>query len=324
MTAPEEPTLVELAAGAVVTDDDVLFPGAVAPQRTWRVDADGVGIAVHEWGDPNGRPIFFVHGGLDFARTYDLFAPWFARQGWRVVSWDHRSHGDSDHGAFTSWSSDLRDAMAVIDAVTHRPAPILGHSKGGAMALRLGEALPHRFAAVVNLDGMPSRWRSPDISDTERTRMLASEMLAWLDHRHRSAHAVRRPDTLEGLARRRAKQNPRLAHEWLCYLVTVGGRRDPDGWRWKIDPLLRPGGFGPWRPDWSLDSLSALPMPFLGVLCEHSEPMGWGTTAEDVKPRLGRRAELTTVDTGHFIHIEQPARTAATVADFLEQAGVRP
>ena len=49
------------------------------------------------------------------------------------------------------------------------------------------------------------------------------------------------------LAARRQRMNPRLSHEWLRYLVTVGAREDIDGWRWKIDPKLRFGGFGPWR-----------------------------------------------------------------------------
>jgi pimeloyl-ACP methyl ester carboxylesterase len=317
-------TMAELSAGAVVSDDRVEFPGAVAPSRQWRVDADGVGIAVHEWGDPAGRPLLLAHGGLDFSRTYDVFAPLLAAPGWRVICWDHRSHGDSDHSAFTSWSADMRDAVSVMDAIGHGSIPIVGHSKGGAMSLRLAEAMPHRISAVVNLDGIPSKWRSPDISDTERTRLLASELMGWLDHRQRGATAVRKPDTLEGLARRRARMNPRLSHEWLCYLVTTGARHDIDGWRWKIDPLLRPGGFGPWRPEWSLDSLSALPMPFLGVLCEVQEPMGWGTLEEDIRPRLGRNGELTTMDTGHFIHIEQPGRTAAIVLDFFDRQGLRP
>ncbi len=34
--------------------------------------------------------------GMDFARTFDVFAPKLAAGGWRVVSWDHRGHGDSD------------------------------------------------------------------------------------------------------------------------------------------------------------------------------------------------------------------------------------
>ena len=49
--------------------------------------------------------------------------------------------------------------------------------------------------------------------------------------------------------------NPRLSHEWLRYLVSVGARHDDDGWRWKIDPALRLGGFGPWRPEWAMARL---------------------------------------------------------------------
>ncbi len=45
------------------------FPGAVAPDRSYRVDAGGVGIALHEWGSEQADPLFLVHGGFDFALT---------------------------------------------------------------------------------------------------------------------------------------------------------------------------------------------------------------------------------------------------------------
>ena len=32
-------------------------------------------IAVHEWGAAGDPPLFLVHGGLDFARTFEVFAP---------------------------------------------------------------------------------------------------------------------------------------------------------------------------------------------------------------------------------------------------------
>ena len=50
------------------------------------------------------------------------------------------------------------------------------------------------------------------------------------------ARTQRKPGTLDELAGRRGRMNPRLSLEWLRYLVTVGARHDPDGWRWKIDP----------------------------------------------------------------------------------------
>ena len=68
--------------------------------------------------------------------------------------------------------------------------------------------------------------------------------------------------------------------------MTVGGRQDPDGWRWKIDPALRMGGFGPWRPEWAMARLPGLTMPLLAVLGLQPETMGWGTQPEDVEPHL--------------------------------------
>src|SRR5690242_12101473 len=93
------------------------YPGARRPDRQRRVDANGVSIAVHEWGDAAAPPLLLAHGGMDFARTMDVFAPLLAADGWRVVSWDHRGHGDSEHAALYSWDSDLRDAVHVFDSV---------------------------------------------------------------------------------------------------------------------------------------------------------------------------------------------------------------
>ena len=111
---------------------DVTFPGARAPDRQYRIDANGIGLATYEWGAEDAPPLLCVHGGFDFARTYDVFAPLLAAGGWRVVSWDQRGHGDSDRADLYSWDADLRDALAVFDHVSpNRPVPVVGHSKGG-------------------------------------------------------------------------------------------------------------------------------------------------------------------------------------------------
>lgn len=294
------------------------FPGAVAPDREYHLDAGGVQIAVHEWGSETADPLFCVHGGFDFARTYDVFAPKLAAAGWRVVAWDQRGHGDSEHTALYSWDGDLRDAMAVMDAITQRPAPVVGHSKGGSLMIQLADAQPFRFSHLVNLDGIPYKRRIPDVSEHERTRMAAGEITGWLDHRRSTATSQRKPGTLEELARRRGRMNPRLSFEWLCHLVTVGAFEREDGWRWKIDPSMRFGGFGPWRPEWTINRLPGLPMPFLGILGREQEEMGWGTLPHHVFPYLppGGRCEVLD-DVGHFVHIEQPDLVAGMVLEFL-------
>jgi pimeloyl-ACP methyl ester carboxylesterase len=295
------------------------YPRAQAPDRRYDVDADGVRIAVHEWGSTADPVLMCVHGGFDFARTYDVFAPLLAQAGWRVVAWDQRGHGDSAHPELYSWDADLRDATAVFDHVApHESVPVVAHSKGGGLMIQLADAQPHRFRALVNIDGIPFRGRYPDVAEHQRTKMMASEVAGWLDHRRSTAGAVRKPGTIAEVAARRGRMNPRLPAEWLEYLVTVGGFESADGWRWKIDPSMRMGGFGPWRPEWALMRLPGLAMPFLGLLVSEAEDMGWGTMPEHVEPYLPPEGRCLLLDgLGHFAHIEDPDRVAAIVLDFL-------
>jgi pimeloyl-ACP methyl ester carboxylesterase len=304
-------------SGSVAMSDP--FPGAVTPSREYHLDADGLKIAVHEWGAESDEPLFLVHGGFDFGRTFDVFAPLLAQRGWRVIAWDQRGHGDSEHATLYSWDGDIRDAMAVMDSITQRPAPVVGHSKGGSMMIHLADAQPFRFSHLVNLDGIPYKRRIPDVSEHERTRMVAGEIMGWLDHRRTTSTLQRKPGTVEELAKRRGRMNPRLSFEWLCHLVRVGAFESADGWRWKIDASMRFGGFGPWRPEWTVTRLPGLPMPFLGLLAREQEAMGFPTAAHDITPFLPPSGRLEVIeDVGHFVHIERPDVVAAMVLDFLE------
>jgi pimeloyl-ACP methyl ester carboxylesterase len=295
------------------------FPGAERPARQYDLLADGLRLAIHEWGAEDAPSLLLVHGGFDFARTFDLFAPKLADGGWRVVSWDQRGHGDSEHAELYSWDADMRDALAIFDHVSPgQPLPVVGHSKGGALMTQLADAQPFRFTHLVNMDGIPYKRRIPDIAEHERTKMMDDEISGWLDHRRKTSTAQRRPGTIEELATRRGRMNPRLPIGWLERLVTVGGFESDDGWRWKIDPSMRFGGFGPWRPEWTLMRLPGLPMPFLGILGNEMEEMGWGTPPRKVQPYmppLGRCEVLD--DVGHFVHVEQPGLVGEMVLDFL-------
>jgi len=301
-------------------DDEsaVSYPGARAPSRSRRVESDGISLSVKEWGDEGAPPVLFAHGGFDFARTLDVFAPLLSDAGWRVVCWDQRGHGDSEHASLYSWNADLRDMLAVLNATSRAPLALIGHSKGGGLGMNLVHAMPERFTRYVNLDGMPSTRPQPDVSEHERIEFAAGGAAAWLDHRRRTATAVRKPGTLDDLARRRGRMNPRLPLAWLRYLASVGARRDADGWRWKLDPIMRFGGFGPWRPGWGIEHLSQVRVPLLGLVCTIEEPMAPFVDPDVLRPHLPPDAELEALeDTGHFIHIERPAQVAERVLAFL-------
>ena len=238
---------------------------------------------MHEWGDESARPILLAHGGMDFAGTFDVFAPMLADAGFRVVSWDHRGHGDSQHAAALQLGGRPPRRGDGVRLRHPDPVVVIGHSKGGSLMLQLADALPHRVSHLINLDGLPSRRSFPDVSDHQRTKLMAKELTGWLDHRRTlDDRASAGPGTIDELAERRGRMNPRLEPDWLRYLVTVGAREDADGWRWKIDPTMRFGGFGPWRPEWSMMRLPDIGVPVLAILGTAPDPMGWGT------PDVGR------------------------------------
>lgn len=294
------------------------MPGARRPDRHRTVDADGVALSVWEWGEPDAPPILFAHGGFDFAGTFDRFAPLVADAGYRVVAWDQRGHGDSAYAHLYSMEADRRDAVAVLDSIGPDPIPLVGHSKGGALLLSVAESQPHRVSHLANLDGLPSHRSWPDVPEHTRTQMRRSEVAAWLEHRARAGTKVRRPGTIAELAERRRRMNPRLDPSWLEYLVTIGGFEEPDGWRWKIDASMRMGGFGPWRPEWSMALLPSLGMPVLCVLGLTTEVMGWGTLPEDVLANLPAQGRFVGLeDVGHFVHIEAPERVADLVLELI-------
>jgi pimeloyl-ACP methyl ester carboxylesterase len=295
------------------------YPGARAPDRRRDVDVAGLRIAVWEWGDAAAPPLLLAHGGFDFARTYDVFAPLLADAGWRVVSWDQRGHGDSEHAALYNWEADARDALAVLDSIGRAPIPVPRPLEGRLGADDAGRRLPapgleageHRRPALPRAG---ARRRGARAHEAARLR-AGGLARPPPPRRHQGAQGGRLPRRAGGAPR---PHEPAPAAGVAALPRRVGARRDPDGWRWKLDPTLRFGGFGPWRPQWALQRLPAISVPMLGFLASVSEPMGWDTTEEILAPYRPASAEFVTLpETGHFLHIERPHVVAERTLEFL-------
>ena len=116
---------------------------------------DGVALEVTDSGSGPGLLLVHGFGGAkeDFADHIDALA-----RSHRVVTFDHRGHGESDDPTdVAAYSLDrmAADVIGVADALGIHGFRLLGYSMGGMVARRVVLAHPSRIEALVLMDTSP-------------------------------------------------------------------------------------------------------------------------------------------------------------------------
>jgi 3-oxoadipate enol-lactonase len=99
----------------------------------------------------DGPVIVFSHGLL---MNHTMFASQAAalRDGYRVVTWDQRGHGEAEHDGDWSYWESADDVLALLDHLGVEQAVLAGMSQGGFLSLRATLRAPQRVRALVLID----------------------------------------------------------------------------------------------------------------------------------------------------------------------------
>ena len=124
-----------------------------APPVERRVSANGITLAIFEWGIPfKGQhdPIVLAHATGFHARCWDRVVP---RLGHRyVVAVDQRGHGRSDKVFPVHWADFGRDLADLFRQLDLHDIVGVGHSMGGHAMTEACAAEPERFRRLVLID----------------------------------------------------------------------------------------------------------------------------------------------------------------------------
>src|SRR6266511_171323 len=131
-----------------------------------RLEANGLGFRLYEWGAPEAPPALLLHSQAAHSHWWDWSAPLLAEQ-FHVLALDLRGHGGSAWAeppgyAFTDYVS---DAIAILDALGWRSPLLIGHSMGGYVGALLASLHPQRVGALVIVDTLAIPPRR-DLSDS--------------------------------------------------------------------------------------------------------------------------------------------------------------
>ena len=286
---------------------------------------------VRLWGDAASTlpPLMMVHGWMDVAASYqftvDALSPAFF-DGRLIVAPDWRGFGEStgpacDHYMFPDYLGDLD--WLLNHFAPHGQVDLVGHSMGGHVAMMYGGVRPERIRRLINLEGFGMPSSRPDQAPKRYAK--------WLDELralHRGDNALKTYPSVESVAARLMKTNPRLPSDKAQWLASQwsAGRTQPDGsTRWEIlgDAAHRIINAQLFRVDEIEALYAAITAPVLMVEASDDSLAGWWQdrfTLSEFHERLRAVSSLrreVLPDSGHMLHHDQPQALAALIEEFL-------
>lgn len=110
-------------------------------------------LAFCEYGDPDGFPVFYAHGGPGSRLEGGIFHATAARFGFRLIALDRPGMGRSDFHAGRTLLDYPRDLAALADALGIARFGSIGWSSGGAHTTVCSHSLMQRLAFNISLAG---------------------------------------------------------------------------------------------------------------------------------------------------------------------------
>ncbi len=277
--------------------------------------ANGLRHHVIEWGEENTRgTLVLCHGFLDLGWGFFRLAPLLEAEGYRVLSFDFRGHGETEwvgQGGYYHFADYVLDLHELLPQLSREPVHLVGHSMGGTVATLFAATHLASIHTLSLFEGLGP----PD----EDPRLGPERMKTWLS----GVTAVRREDRprlsdLDAACTRLQRRNPELDQASVRFLAEKSTEAHPSGQglSWRFDPLHRtrsPMGFGRER---FLQFTQLIDRPTLVLLGER----GMRTGDDDLRIASLPRAESAVIaGAGHMMHWTHPRETAERLLAFLTQ-----
>ncbi|GAB3625525.1 alpha/beta hydrolase [Pandoraea terrae] len=294
----------------------------MTPSRSEFTTVRGLRHHVRQWGTPGAPKLFLLHGWMDMSASFQFVADALAER-WHIIAPDWRGFGltdwpVSDGRAGSYWFPDyLADLEALLDVYAPGEAVnLVGHSMGGNVVCHYAGVRPARVKRLVNLEGFGLPATQPSAA--------IKQMAKWLDDL-REPPTLRPYASLEDVAARLRKTNPRLTDARAAFLAPHWARRGDDGlWHLLGDAAHKIASPYPYRLDETLAIWGNIGAPVLYVEANDSEVLRHLTSEADrgkFRERFRAFKQLREVfldDAGHMVHHDQPAQVAALIDEFCQ------
>jgi 3-oxoadipate enol-lactonase len=270
----------------------LLLPIATLPAQQRTVN---VGNAVVNYDiSGQGKTVVFIHGWAHNLSAWDDQVSALKTR-YRVLRYDSPGFGRST--GFADASAEPRDLLVLLEALHIDHAYIVGHSRGGGIALRFAAAYPNKVDGLVLYGAV-----SPGIAPADELMAMFGSLPGiaknfGLD----SAGKVVFATPLVWVPAGRTDVTARYHRLWASY-----SGKD------LLDPRPESGAVA--APQ--LSQLSALKVPTLVIIGDHEVPF-IAAQADTFAHRIPNAKKVVIPNAGHGAHFAQSASFNSALLDFF-------
>ena len=279
---------------------------------------------VRLWGEPtpDRPPLVMVHGWMDVAASYQFVVDAFAQDRY-VIAPDWRGYGDTASGSADNyWFPDyLADLDFLLDHYAQGQAvDLVGHSMGGNIAMLYSGVRPARIRRLVNLEGfgMPAT----------QAAQAPGRYAKWMDELkklHAGDLELKAYDSVQGVASRLMKTNPRLQADKAAWLAQHWARANEQGqWRVLGNPAHKITNAQLYRVEEVLEIYKCITAPTLAVEASDNSMDQWWQGKYSLAEYHERLKSVPHVriahvaEAGHMMHHDQPEVLATLIEAFID------
>lgn len=299
---------------------------ALKPSRTEFVPVRHLNYHVRHWGRPDAAqtPLVLVHGWMDVSASWQFVVDamrsdrWIIAPDWRGFGLTKAAGPAPDNYWFPDYLADLD--ILLDHYAGERAVDLVGHSMGGNIAMMYTGVRPRRIRRLVNLEGfgMPET----------RPAQAPGRFAQWIDEvkaLHRGENGLKAYDSVDGVAQRLMKTNPRLPRDKADWLARQWAAPNADG-GWEIlgDAAHKVVSANLYRLDEALELYRRITAPVLSVTASDDSLNQWWKgrfTLAQYHERIQAVPSLSNAevpDAGHMMHHDQPEALARLIEDFLQ------
>jgi len=235
---------------------------------------DGASTTVQTWGE-RGPFVLAVHGMTSSRRSWERFAAHLAGR-FRVVAYDQRGHGDSHEvQGPMALARGVRDLENVVEALGEPIDLLIGHSWGGAVAIKAGQRIPVWRVAAIDpmIRQVGQEWYDEFFAELREQFALEGEARAA---RIRERYAQWSPLDVEGKVHA-------VRAMTIAPIEGLQAENPPETWDLRA-------------------AIAAYDKPLWLGLAERGEGINDEETLDDIDVLHSATVEIATIEGGHNLH----------------------